>query len=297
MEHDFLVLNKTMSNFSFILGLDFILKHHVNILGRGSNVLPVIQMYGKDWRLVGVGESLGIRVVAQKEKEIKCHLEEDSVLMPSCISFLELLCQGGNNGDLVLVKGCREHDEIIIESVGAIREDRLIIGVMNMSPVKIKLPRGQICTAEEIEIVGQAAEGKIDGNLGIAQSALGVNRLELLRRHVNKYNHDLEGRAKYILDNLVEKYSDVFTIGDEAPGRLKEYPFRIRLKPGEEPVQSRPYKIPFCKEEIVQKEIDKLLQEGIISPSSSPWSSLIVLVRKNDGSARMCVDVRRLNSK
>ena len=39
-----------------------------------------------------------------------------------------------------------------------------------------------------------------------------------------------------------------------------------------------------------------MYQQGLIEPSISPWSSLIVLVKKKGGELQFCIDYRRLSA-
>lgn len=40
----------------------------------------------------------------------------------------------------------------------------------------------------------------------------------------------------------------------------------------------------------------EMLDQKVVEPSSSPWASSIVLVKKKDGGVKFCVDYRRLNA-
>ena len=62
-----------------------------------------------------------------------------------------------------------------------------------------------------------------------------------------------------------------------------------------EPVRSKGYPIQYKTREIMKSEIDEMIELGVIEPSISPYSSPIVLVLKKDGSARFCIDFRKLN--
>lgn len=43
----------------------------------------------------------------------------------------------------------------------------------------------------------------------------------------------------------------------------------------------------------MREEVDKMLEDGVIKTSASPWTSPIVPVKKKDGSLRLCIDYRR----
>ena len=55
--------------------------------------------------------------------------------------------------------------------------------------------------------------------------------------------------------------------------------------------------IPPHQYEEVRKHLNEMLEIGAIQKSNSPWASTVVLVRKKDGSLRLCIDLRKLNTR
>ena len=62
------------------------------------------------------------------------------------------------------------------------------------------------------------------------------------------------------------------------------------------PVKQHPYRINPVKLTYMRNEVEYMLQNGIIEPSQSQWSSPCVLVPKSDGIYRFCTDFRKVNS-
>jgi hypothetical protein len=99
------------------------------------------------------------------------------------------------------------------------------------------------------------------------------------------------------IHEIIEKHSKVF--GPIPPGVPPDRGFEhiIELEEGAKPVITTPYRHPKKYKDEIEKEIKELLDMGHIRPSSIPFASSVVLVKKKDGTMRMCIDFRALNKK
>ena len=104
-------------------------------------------------------------------------------------------------------------------------------------------------------------------------------------------NPELNDEQKDELQRLLKKYSNTLT---DVPGVTKAGHHDIQVSDSR-PIQSRPYPLPHALRETVKKEVQEMLDYGVIEPSSSPYASPVVIVAKKDGTNRFCCDYRKLN--
>ena len=94
---------------------------------------------------------------------------------------------------------------------------------------------------------------------------------------------------------LTEAYAKLFQEPNHLPPQ-QEIEHRIHLKEGTDPVNVRPYRYAHFQKEEIERQVQEMLQIGLIRPSTSPYSSPMLLVKKKDDSWRFCTDYLALNS-
>ena len=94
---------------------------------------------------------------------------------------------------------------------------------------------------------------------------------------------------------VVYEFTEVFPddITELPPER--EVEFSIDLVPGTRPISMAPYRMSASELSKLKAQIGELLDKKFIMPSVSPWGAPVLLVKKKDGSMRLCIDYCQLN--
>ena len=138
----------------------------------------------------------------------------------------------------------------------------------------------QICTLDNTQVADESKSQEVPEHL----QSLIQNASEKLKP---------DERQKLML--LINQYQDIFM---EPKGELGQTDiFEHEINTGNQPpIKIPPRRIPVFRREIVDQELDKMIKQGTVEPSNSPWSAPICLVKKKDGGPCFCIDFQKLNS-
>ena len=107
---------------------------------------------------------------------------------------------------------------------------------------------------------------------------------------------DLNEEQRQLVLKLLSEEEGSFAKNDDDIGQIPDLNLDIKLT-DQTPVQKNYLAVPRPLYPEVKAYIEDLLNRKFIRPSSSPYSSPVVCVRKKDQSLRLCVDFRALNQK
>ncbi|GJY98790.1 hypothetical protein Tco_0516220 [Tanacetum coccineum] len=88
---------------------------------------------------------------------------------------------------------------------------------------------------------------------------------------------------------VVRDFPEVFPDDLSGLPLVREIKFRIELILGAMPVAKSLYRLAPSELEELSGQLKELQDKGFIRPSSSSWGALVLFVKKNDGSYRMCI--------
>ena len=96
------------------------------------------------------------------------------------------------------------------------------------------------------------------------------------------------------LEKFVSKYDILFQEPKGLPPK-KEIVHEINLQQDAPLPNIGMYRLSALENAEIKKQVQDFLEKEFIGPSTSPCGSPIILVRKKDGSWRMCIDYQALN--
>lgn len=279
-EHQFLVADVQED---VLLGLDFLQHHQAGLCFKNAEL--------------SIG---GNRLSCVDDKNIPLSSKVYAVRRMSIPPGSEAIIEGRLSQELssnqIVIEALEENPWLVGNAMVSTSSKKFPVRILNSSTESIEIPSGKLVArahpAEEFRSTADPQEADLR-SARPASGSLPPHVAELYNNAVGTCTNSSE-REK--LRWLLNRYSGCFSTGNGDVGRTSEVKHSIPIIPGAAPVKQRPRRLGPAKERLIDTQVEEMATQGFIEPSSSAWSSPVVLVKKKDGSWRFCVDYRKLNA-
>lgn len=98
-----------------------------------------------------------------------------------------------------------------------------------------------------------------------------------------------EEQVKLVSIMVVSEFLDIFSkvlLGIPPPREVK---FTIDVAPCTKPISKTPYQMASIELKELKDHLEELLKDRFICPSTSPWGTPVLFVKKKDGSLYLCI--------
>ena len=132
----------------------------------------------------------------------------------------------------------------------------------------------------------------LSGETATALKLLKINNVEI---NTKMEGHTEENIPTHLRETI-HKYKE--TVFSGKIGKLNDYQVQLKINKAVPPIAQRERRLPFAIRDKVNTELEQLEKAGIIETVTNeptPWISPMVIVPKNNGKIRVCIDMRGPN--
>ena len=217
------------------------------------------------------------------------------VLRPRTETLVSIPITSRKEGEDVLVPAQTIAKTIMCSNtINKVYDRKIFIAMINPTEHFVTVPDQDLITIKSEEFV----ESKINVIRTDRETFASGSRLNKLIEEI--HTEHLNREESESLMTLCKQFSDIFYLeGDKLSSTNAVY-HEINVNPATQPINEKPYRLPFKHKQEIDKQMQKLQEENIIAPSRSPWNAPLLVVPKKptaEGVAqyRVCVDFRKLN--
>jgi hypothetical protein len=189
----------------------------------------------------------------------------------------------------------------LASSLTRVKGDQVITSILNTrdEEMTIEVPIIEWDNCDKGEFQREDPEEYVGSTIVVKENKTRNRMKEVLRKL--RLGH-LNPEEREAIEKVCKDYHDIFHLPEEELSCTNAVRHSRNVIPGTNPVNTRPYRLPEAQKTEIEKPIDKLVKEGVVEESNSPWNSpLLVVPKKDDASGenkwRLVVDFRKLNEK
>lgn len=178
-------------------------------------------------------------------------------------------------------------------------QNQVVCRVMNPTNMTVTLPAstivGHLVQVEEVFPQPQQPEITVATVHTTTKEFTSADETKLLQLGIDVSQSHVTPEQRQKLSSFLASHRDIFAADMSELGHTHLQ--QMQIDTGDHsPIKQHAYRVsPHMKKEI-DRQIQDMLQHGIITPSISPYASPVVMVKKKSGEYRFAVDYRKLNS-
>uniref|UniRef100_A0A7I4XW16 Peptidase A2 domain-containing protein n=1 Tax=Haemonchus contortus TaxID=6289 RepID=A0A7I4XW16_HAECO len=238
------------------------------------------------------------------DQPVPVRVAETTVLPPSAESFVPCQVDGTGLEPLMLVsQSGKLSEKSLMVTPAVVNVGKPLLLVANPTPQSVTLYKGQhILSAVPLQSSGssQSISSSPDSRLFVGNVSPRADGPESKERsgdcEIDLSQAEVSDDERRELAQLFYEFRDRISTDSYDLGSYEASEIVIKTTTQTPPINFRPPLIPVKFQKELDDHINKLLRAGRIVESDTPWVHNTVLVKKRDGSLRVCLDFRPLNS-